>query len=169
MEKTGRKDKKVSSWVRLWPWWIKRGHTGRGGIISLWMWWECTLEAAVPGAGCHQGYSLGFSRTEVKTGCGQSEWKKKGPEMQCGRGRGAVPDSSTPGQGGEHSRSSRPWPPTPLPAHLQAQALSSQIVHSFPDVAFVNVIPLAWLPDLTPHPPVNLLHVPDSPVQVPLL
>lgn len=89
--------------------------------------------------------------------------------MQCGRGRGGAPDSSAPDQGRQLSGSSRPWSPMTFPPHLEAQVLSSQVFYSFPDTIFVNVVPLAWLPDPFLYSPGNLLHIPNRPVQVSLL
>lgn len=88
--------------------------------------------------------------------------------MLRGRGRGGAPDRSAPGQGGEPSGSSRSWSLGSSCPTLKLQPGVRK--HStLPGTAFLKAACLAWLPGPFPCPPGNLLHIPESPVQAPLL
>lgn len=163
MERTGRRTGRCQAGSDSGTGGIKEATLGEGDDFSV-----DVVGMHLGGSCCHQGYSLGISRTEVKTGCEQCG-RRRGRRCSVGGAEGQCLTAAPQVREGSIQEAPGSDPPTTLPAHPQAHALSPQTAHSFPDVAFVNVIPLAWLPDLTPHAPVNLLDVPNNPVQVPLL
>lgn len=98
-----RRETQVQLWASLD---VKKPHQQRE-MIALWTWWVFTQETAALMGGGPWGYNFGIGRIKVETEALDNLGRRRSWKCYV-KGTGGAPDRSAPGQGGEHSGSSRP-------------------------------------------------------------